>query len=234
MNFKIEPKIFEAFPELVLGVIVGSGLDNTGDNTEIPNLLREVEAKVQEEFKQGEVGQDPRIVAWRQAYRKFGCDPHDYRSSVEALTKRVVRGDQLRHINKLVDLYNLISLEYVVPVGGEDISKIKGDVVLDFAKGNEAFITLGENENDSPQPGEIVYKDNEGVLCRRWNWREGDRTKITESTKDVFMVIEGLPPIDRDLAQQATGSLAKLVEKYCGGKAISTVLDKKIQEFALT
>jgi len=100
-------------------------------------------------------------------------------------------------------------------------------VLLTIAKENEEpVVLLGEKEARPPYPKEVIYKDNKGTICRRWNWKEVDRTKLTEETKNCFIVIEGLPPVDKDKVEKAISELAELVKKYCGGEVITTILDK--------
>lgn len=230
MKFKIGPEIFALFPELTIGVLAVRGIDNRGEEAKIADLLRQTEKKTRSGFVEGRLGTDPRLIAWRQAYRQFGCDPHDYRPSVEALVRRVVKGDQIRHINKLVDLYNLVSLDYVVPVGGENLMQVTGDIFLTKAAGNEPFIPLGATEVEYPEKGEVIYKDTEGTLCRRFNWREGDRTKIEETTTNAILVIEGLPPITKEQIKKATEKLTDLIKRHCGGQVEIYLLDKENQE----
>lgn len=219
MELKIQKEIFEIFPDFIAGIISIKGCNNQGVSPEIVELLRTAEKSQIEKFVGLEsFSQHPQILAWRACYRKFGSDPHQYRCSVEAIIRRVLKGDQLPNINKLVDLYNYISLKYVLPAGGENIDKIAGDLFLGFADGDEQFIRLGGVENEPPQKGEVVYKDNEGVACRRWNWREADRTKLTEQTKNAIIVVEGLSPVSKAGVEVATQELVDLVKQYCGGE----------------
>jgi DNA/RNA-binding domain of Phe-tRNA-synthetase-like protein len=161
-------------------------------------------------------------------HRRFGAKPKDYPSSIENLIRRVVRGYQLPHINLLVDLYNMTSLRHLVPVGGEDLDKIEGDVELAFATKHEAPVRLlGETEERPPRPGEVIYKDNISVICRRWNWKEADRTKFTEHTTNGFLIVEGLPPVDRRLVEQVTNELSTLVETYCGGRVNKGIVTRE-------
>ncbi|MDO8524090.1 MAG: B3/4 domain-containing protein [bacterium] len=230
MGFKIQKEIFDTFPDFIAGVILLKNVDNRGEDPEVAQLLAEAEKEQTDKLSGMETfSQHPQLNAWRMAYRKFGSDPHQYRCSAEALVRRVLKGDQLRHINKLVDLYNHISLKYVLPVGGEDTDKIEGDLILDFSDGTEPFIRLGGTENEPPQKGEVVYKDNIGVVCRRWNWREGDRTKLTEETENAIIVIEALSPATYEDVETATKDLADLIEKYCGGGASFYILSKDRQ-----
>lgn len=234
MKLVITETIFGDFPELVLGVVVLHDIDNTQDHAEITALLRQAEAALP-----GKVGgmpliEHPHIATWREAYRKFGAKPKDYPSSVENLTRRVLNGAVLGHINNLVSLYNTISLRHIVPVGGEDLDKIVGDVLLARAGADEpAVVLLGEKEARAPRAGEILYKDEAGAICRRWNWKEADRTKLTPATRNAFLVIESLPPVPHATVETAIQELADLVRQYCGGSVSNAFLDKDQRELKL-
>jgi len=133
-----------------------------------------------------------------------------------------------------VSLYNTISLRHILPVGGEDLDKIVGDVLLTRAGNDEsAVFLLGEKEARAPRAGEIIYKDEVGAICRRWNWKEADRTKLTQDTKNAFLVIETLPPVTRDTVETAIRELADLVKQYCGGTVSTAFLDKDNREIKL-
>jgi DNA/RNA-binding domain of Phe-tRNA-synthetase-like protein len=176
----------------------------------------------------------PHIVPWREAYRAFGANPKDHPSSIENLLKRVQKAQPLPHINTLVDIYNTISLRELLPVGGEDLDAIVGDVWLTIAGEHETAIQLlGEKEVRAPRPREVIYKDNIGAICRRWNWKEAERTKLTGHTRHAFLVIEGLPPVSRTTIANATQALATLVQQYCSGTVTTTILDAATPSVAL-
>lgn len=227
MKLIIAGTIFENFPDVFLGIVILHDIDNSKDNPEITEMLRQVESSLASKFGNTPVIEHPHISNWREAYRKFGAKPKDYPSSIENLTRRVLNGTKLGHINNLVSLYNVISLKYILPVGGEDLDQVVGDVYLTKAGSDEpAIFLLGEKEARAPKAGEIIYKDNVGAICRRWNWKEADRTKLTQETKNAFLVIECLPPISRELVQTAIHELADLVKQYCGGNVSTAFLDK--------
>lgn len=230
MKFKINPKIFEDFDSPVIGVIIAKGTDNKNDNPQIQKLLRDAEVNLREKLNNIEISQHPHIVPWRETYRKFGSKPKDFRSSAEALTRVVLRGSEIKKISPLVDLYNLISIKYILPVGAEDLDKMQGDLELTFADGTEDYTPLGEEENDPPQKGEVIYRDDFGVICRRWNWREGDRTKIAKDTKNAIVVLESIASIP---IEDAVEELADLVKEYCGGEVITYYLNKDTQAIDL-
>jgi DNA/RNA-binding domain of Phe-tRNA-synthetase-like protein len=234
MELVITDTIFAEFPKLILGVVILHNIDNSQNRTEITEMLRQAEATLLGKFGSTPVIEHPYNATWREAYRKFGAKPKDYPSSVENLTRRVLNGATIGHINNVVSLYNTISLRYILPVGGEDLDKIVGDVLLTRAGNDEpAVFLLGEKEARAPHPGEILYKDEVGAICRRWNWKEADRTKLTQETKNAFLVIESLPPVPRDTVETASRELADLVEQYCGGKVSTAFLDKDVREIKL-
>lgn len=226
MEIKINEKILEKYPELRIGIILARNLDNRNYNEEIQEMIREIEKKTRGTIDPEKVTEIPAISKWRHVYKEFGAKPNDYRNSVEALIKRTLK-TELYRINLLVDIYNYISIKHIMTVGRENKDMIKGDLVLDFANGNEEFIPLGEQENKPPWEGEIVYKDNKGIICRCWNWREGDRTKLTEDTKNAIIVIENLLPERNEDLEDGLEELKKLVEKYCNADCEIKTLDKE-------
>ena len=122
------------------------------------------------------------------------------------------------YINTLVALMNGFSLKHLVPCGGDDLDSVQGDLVLRLATGEELFAPLGGTEISHPEPGEAIYVDEgQQILCRRWNWRQGDSTKITPSTRNVLINTDCLPPVDVEEARSLVVELAGLVERFCGG-----------------
>lgn len=226
MHLHISPSIFERFPNTVLGVVIAHGIDNTAEKPEVMQALRMAEAQTVQAFNGVTVSEHPHIAPWREAYRQFGSKPKDYPSSVENLVRRISKGYQLPHINLLVDIYNAVSLRHVLPVGGEDLDTLAGDVWLTLAGENEApIVLLGESEARAPYLGEVIYKDNVGAICRRWNWKEADRTKFTPATHNAFLVIEGLPPVPHSLIETAITELATSIREHCGGSVSTALLE---------
>jgi DNA/RNA-binding domain of Phe-tRNA-synthetase-like protein len=231
---RVTSDIFERFPDAVLGVVTAHGIDNTREDAAILRQLREEEARVRERFAGIPVTEHPHIAPWREAYRAFGAKPKDYPSSIENLVRRVLKGQAVPHISTLVDAYNTVSLRWVLPAGGEDLDAVRGDVLLTFAGAAEApVLLLGEPEPRAPHPGEVIYKDDDGAICRRWNWKEAERTKLTAGTRHAFLVLEGLPPVDRRLVETAAVDLADLVRTACGGQITTALLDRGRPEVEL-
>lgn len=227
MKFKIDGKVFEKFNGLNIGVVIARGIDNTNSCEEIATEIRNHEKEIREKYNIETLSQTPKIDVWRKAYSAFGAKPKENKSSVENLYRMVLQGKTLRHINNLVDIYNFISLKHTLPAGGEDIDKMEGDIFLTFAGKNEPpLLLLGDPDPRPPHEGEVIYKDDISAICRRWNWREADRTKLTVGTKNCILVVEGLPPVAKGEIENATKELNGLVQKHCGGNVSYTVLDK--------
>ena len=188
-------------------------------------LIRERENEIRANFNTETLSQNPKIDAWRKAYSSFGAKPKKNKCSVENLYRMILGGAELRHINKIVDIYNFISIKHMIPVGGEDTGKIEGNIMLKFARGNEPFVELNSEETKNPKEGEVVYVDDKEVLCRRWNWRECDKSKMTEETKNVALVVEWLLPIAKEEVEAIINELSELVQKICGGEIKTFVLD---------
>ena len=156
----------------------------------------------------------PHLLAWREAFRAFGAKR--YLSSAEALIRRA---DELPAINRLVDLYNAVSMAHAVPVGGEDLDCVAGPVRLLFASGDEEF-----DGGDPPKPGEVVWADAAGVTCRRWNWRQGVRTRLTESTRRAYFLFDALPVFGDEALGAAMDDLATRLREACPAADLSSFI----------
>ncbi|GGY12807.1 hypothetical protein GCM10010358_76380 [Streptomyces minutiscleroticus] len=167
--------------------------------------------------------EDPHMAAWREAYTAFGAKPSRTRNSAEALARRALTDAGLPRINLLVDLYNAISVARLVPVGGEDADLIQGEMRLVRARGDEDFITVagGEETVEHPEPGEVVWRDDAGVTCRRWNWRQGPRTRLTETSTSALFLLESLAPEPVADVAEGAAELAELLEKFSPGARVT-------------
>jgi DNA/RNA-binding domain of Phe-tRNA-synthetase-like protein len=224
-NFIIEDDFWSVFPNAKIGVVICHGIDNSiKDKEQYNEMLLKAEQEALKYLKDSEFSNNEVIKTWREAFQKFKTKK-GARSSIEALLKRVYNGSHIGTINPLVDIYNSISLRYALPCGGEDIDKFVGDIRLTKAIGDEEFIPLGTDENAPPYEGEIVYKDNNGAICRCWNWREAVRTMLTENTNNTFLCIE-LTDESRVIEfENALKDLAKAVQDNLGGTSRISILD---------
>jgi DNA/RNA-binding domain of Phe-tRNA-synthetase-like protein len=167
-------------------------------------------------------GNTGHVEAWREAYRGFGANPKRTRPSVDALLRR----PGLPGINRVVDAYNTISVRHSLPIGGEDLDAYQGPARLVRADGTEPFETVknGEPVIERPEPGEVVWRDDLGVTCRRWNWRQCTRTHITEQTKNALFILERLAPYPLDRLREAGEELAAALRTITPDVTIATRL----------
>ncbi|MDM0463245.1 B3/4 domain-containing protein [Clostridium perfringens] len=223
-KFIIEDDFWELFPNAKIGIITCNGIDNTIKNdNQYKDMISQGEKEALNHLPNEEFSSNEVIKVWRGAFKKFKTKK-GARSSIEALLKRVSTGKGLGTINPLVDIYNSISLKYAMPCGGEDMDKFIGDIRLTKATGDESFITLGSDKSEPPYEGEIVYKDDEGAICRCWNWRESVRTMLTEDTKNAFLCIELVDENREKEFENALKELSQLVEENLGGKSEISIL----------
>lgn len=220
---RVEPAVWDLAPGAAVGVVVARGVDNTRAAAACAAELAAAVDAVARAPWPDEVASHPAIAPWRAAYAAFGAKPSKFRSSIEALL-RSARSGRLASVNPLVDLYNAVSLAHALPVGGEDLAAIAGDLVLGRAAGNEPFVPLGGSDPAPPAPGEVIWRDDLGAVCRCWNWREAARTCLTADTRDAVLVVEGLPPDAADRVRTACADLAARVSNRLGATCTVSVL----------
>ncbi len=220
----VDEEIFARCPGYIRAVVVACGLDNTGTDQEIDVRLSEAVLQAQRIIATQGLTTHPHITAWRQAYKAFGMWDGSSYSSIEALARRARNGRTPPRINPLVDLMNMFSLLHFVPVGGDDIEQVEGNVVLRLATGNETFVPFNGKTPEHPPSGEVVYVDSAGqVLCRKWNWRQGKVTAITPQTRVALCNIDILPPLSHEDAKRLVDELAEWIDVFLGGQ-VSTAL----------
>ncbi|MEU1668351.1 phenylalanine--tRNA ligase beta subunit-related protein [Streptomyces sparsogenes] len=220
----IDPAVVALRPDYRALLITAEGLRPGPSDEFSEGMLAAAESTARELLGDGAVEQHPHIAAWREAFRAFGAKPQRTRPSAEALLRRVPAG--LPRVDRLTDIYNAISVAHVLPLGGEDLDHYAGPARLVRATGDETFETTagGEAVVEHPAPGEVVWRDDAGVTCRRWNWRQCTRTRLTHTTTRAMFVLDALGPLD-DAALTAAGeALATALTDGCPGVRIRSRL----------
>ena len=218
-SYSISADIFARYPGYVRGVVIAHGVGNGPSPAELVQMMRDAEESVRARVSPEQIAEEPRIKSWREAYRAFGAKPAEFRSSVEAMARRALRGDQLPSISALVDLGNVMSLRHLLPAGAHAIDLLKGDIELRFATGDEDFVAFGSEELEHPLPGEVIFVENstKTVLTRRWTWRQGNHTLTLPETTAIEFNVDGLPPVTREEVEAAAAEVAALIQRFCGG-----------------
>ncbi len=216
-KFIAEPSFWALFPESEIGILVMENINNSLHEDDpaidkIRKLLDTANHEAPKYLSDPVLSQNKVVAVWREAFMKFKTKK-SARSSIEALLRRIEKGNAVGSINPLVDLYNAISLTFGLPCGMEDLDSVKGNLRLTITAGGDDFQALGDTEPDTTLPGELCYLDDLGAVCRCWNWRDGQRTMLTENTKHAVAVIESVDPTRHSDLQDALNELATWVEE---------------------
>ncbi len=227
-SFVTEESFWNLFPEACIGIVVAHGMQPTDAVSPehaqaITRALAAANEAADRHLESNTISQNEVVAVWRDAYQQFKTKK-GARCSIENLLKRVLKGNPVGSITPSVDIYNTVSLKYALPVGGEDIDSFDGDIRLGITGGGDAFQPLGDEEDAPTLEGELCYRDNAGAICRCWNWRDGQRTALTDESAKAFLIIESVDPTRADDLRAATDELAALVQEHLG----ATIFAKQI------
>ena len=226
VEIRIQEDIFREHPSFRRGIVVAKNVNNSGPS-------RTLEAKLEEAVADApkhpiDIKSDPRTTVWNEAHRQFKSNPNKYPPAHCALLKRVQKpGIRIPFINKIVAIMNINSIRDVIPVGGDDIMRARGNLELRYADGNETFTPLGNPDvKEQPVPGEVIYVVTESneVMCRRWNWRNGHATRIAEDTRIIVMNIDGLGEDSEARSTATRDRVAQMLEVYCQAEVTTALL----------
>jgi DNA/RNA-binding domain of Phe-tRNA-synthetase-like protein len=206
----VDPLVHAKHPGYVALVLLASGVANGPSDAGSDAQLAAAEAHLRARGL-ARATEHPHIATWREAFSAFGAKPSRFPSSAEALVGRVLKGQPLPRVNALVDLYNAVSVRHVVPLGGEDADRLEGPLHLTVAAGGEPFDPRGDGTVEHVAAGEVVWRDDRGVTCRRWNWRQGRRTQLGEDTTRAFFVFDRLDGLTVDALHRAADELSDLL-----------------------
>jgi DNA/RNA-binding domain of Phe-tRNA-synthetase-like protein len=215
-EISVAPEIAARYPAYRASVIIAHGLHNGPSGPQTLDYLAEAAASAVKTLDGGKPGDHPQLAAWRRIYQSFGVKPSRFYCSAEALARRAQNG-QVPSINDLVDLYNAVSLRHLIPAGGENAGALDGTLTLRFATGDEPCdIPDRPDGPTAPAAGEPVWIDNTGVTCRRWNWRQGRRTALTDTTTDAFFLLDAADESSYAPLADATADLTALLTQRPG------------------
>jgi DNA/RNA-binding domain of Phe-tRNA-synthetase-like protein len=223
--FQYDQPIVNTFPFLAGGFIIGHGLKNGPTTPDILALYTSEQKKVIEQIGATPLSELPTLAGWRAAFRQFGVDPTGYRSAAEALLRRLTKKGDIPSINILVDLCNMVSIRYGLPVAAIDTRQVSLPITVRFARGDETFVNLNQVEADHPAPGEVIFTDEKDVvIARRWCWRQSEESAAREETTDLLVTIEAQNAGGADLVRSAVSDLQALLSTHLGGEYSSFFL----------
>ena len=210
--FSYHPRIIERYPTIRAGLVHAVGLSNGPGKDELVAGFRTQQGATRSEIGDGSLSTIPSIAAWRRAFSGFGVKPTRYRNAAEALLRRLTKHGAIPSINQLVDIANLVSIRYRLPVAALDRSRVHGATTVCFSDGTERFTDLGSSLVVAPEPGEVIFVDQAGVVsARRWCWRQSKESATSPETVEALFTVEGHHPgADSDVASAASDICALL------------------------
>ena len=225
-EIRIHTKIFEEYPTFQRGIVIARNMDNRGHSNELEDILNRAIAQASQQPI--DLKADPRTMVWSDAHRQFGSNPNKFPPAHCALLKRVQKpGAGIPFINKVVAVMNINSIRDATPVGGDDVIRANGSLELRYADGSETFTPLGSPDaSEHPIPGEVIYlvPESNEVMCRRWNWRNGHKTRIAEDTRVIVMNIDGLGEDSEARSIDTRDRVAQMLEAHCQAEVTTTLL----------
>ena len=224
--FQYHPDILARYPQVVGGAILAQNVTNGPTPAPLLALYQAEQQRVLQQIGNTPLSQIESLAAWRRAFRGFGVDPTQYRSASEALLRRLTKKGDIPSINLLVDLGNLVSIRYGLPVAVFERRTLQGTVTVHFADGSERYSELGASEEDHPEPGEVVFSDESKlVIARRWCWRQSEPSAAVAQTQGCIITVEAQHATGRQDIEAALRDLLALLKEYAGGTVTSAILD---------
>jgi DNA/RNA-binding domain of Phe-tRNA-synthetase-like protein len=218
---RVDAAVFALRPDYRAMLLAVDGIVPGPSDQASDVLLQAAQAAAAEALRDRPVDQLPQVAAWREAYRAFGAKPQRTRNSLEALLRRAASG--LPRVNRLTDLYNAVSVLHQLPIGGEDLIRYAGAPRLVRATGEEPFDTAADGiaVTEHPDPGEVVWCDDAGVTCRRWNWRQARRTQLRDDTTTALFILDALNPLTDEALHAAADDLAAHLARFGPGVRVA-------------
>lgn len=218
-SFRYDEHICTHFPELRASVILGTGLNNCLTTGVLYEQYRAQQEHTSAQIRDRLLSELPQLAAWRAAFRRFNVNPTRYRSAPEALLRRLTKKGEIPGINAIVDINNLISIRYAIPVAAFDIRSVNGELLVRSAHGEEQFTPLGSTSVETPDRGEVIFVDrNDLVFARRWCWRQSDHSAARIDTNQVIITIEAMHPGAEEDVQLAARDLIEMLRVFLGGE----------------
>lgn len=217
--FQYDASILERFPDLAGGAMLAVGLKNGPTPDGLRKAYLDEQGQVLKRIGNTPLSEIETLAGWRAAFRQFGVDPTQYRSAAEALLRRLTKKGDIPSINSIVDVCNLVSIRYGLPVAAFDRRHLLGMITVHFASGSERFTPLGETVVEHPDPGEVIFSDETGlVVARRWCWRQSDESAARDETEQVLFTLEAQHKGGMAMVEQGLHDLHDLLSAHVGGE----------------
>jgi DNA/RNA-binding domain of Phe-tRNA-synthetase-like protein len=225
--FQYDESLLAAFPKTVGGVIRARGMVNRLSSDSLKEAFFAEQKRMIAVIGETALSDLSSLAAWRRIFSAFGVSPTQYRSAPEALLRRLTKQGDIPSINALVDIGNLVSIRYALPVAVMDSRNIKGRITVRFADGTEHYMELDSDETKHPDKGEVIFADEDNlVFARRWCWRQSFQSAARLDTTEAIITVEAQHDGAYTDVEKATSDLVELFQTYVGGEYKWQVLTK--------
>ena len=225
--FQYHPDIITKFPQVVGGILLATNITNAPSPDTLQATFFAEQEAVKTRIGDTPLSELPSLAAWRSAFSTFGVSPTKYRSAAEALLRRLTKKDDIPSINMLVDIGNIISIRYGIPVAVVDTRYLTGKITVHFAKGDERYTELGSDEIVHPEVGEVIFSDDTGlVFARRWCWKQSLQSAAQPDTTHALIITEAQHMTSPDEMQPVITEMQELLQHYARGTYQSAILSK--------
>lgn len=218
-DFQYHPEIITRFPNIRGGAIIAEELSNLPTPPDLLEIFINEQKQVRQKIGDQPLSEIASLAAWRAAFRQFGVDPTKYRSAAESLLRRLTKKGDIPSIHALVDLCNLVSIRYALPVAAFDTRSLDGPITVCFASGNETFTAHDSPAPEHPEPGEVIFSDDSGlIVARRWCWKQSLESTADLQTRQAIITVEAQHPGSETDVRAALTDLQDLLKTYVGSK----------------
>jgi DNA/RNA-binding domain of Phe-tRNA-synthetase-like protein len=166
------------------------------------------------------IAADPVLAGFRALHQAFEVPTRKLFSAPETLIRYVEKRGDIPRIGPLVDLYNAVSLKTGLALGAHDIDRIDGNISLRLTTGSERFHPVGAMDPEPIRPGEYAYVDDGNEVICRLEVRQVEKTKVTSSTTDVFLIVQGNPATSARQIETGHDFLITVLRRFLGGNAV--------------
>ena len=226
--FRYDPAILDRYPDIVGGVILARNITNGPTPPALQAAYAAEQAATIARIGATPLSQLPSLSAWRAAFRAFGLDPTQYRCAAEALLRRLTKSGSIPNLNALVDLGNLVSIRYALPVAVFDLRATTGPITVRFADGSENFTRLGQDEAEHPAPGEVIFCDDSNLVsARSWCWSQSAQSAARADSTTVLITVEAQHPNARPDIAAALRDLQSLLPLTTGSEIHTAILNRE-------
>jgi DNA/RNA-binding domain of Phe-tRNA-synthetase-like protein len=209
------------FPNLKVLAFSAKDVKVTKRKDELEEFKKLVFDEVRKRYSLETVKDVPVFRTFRDFFWKIGIDPTKNRPAAEALVRRILAGKPIPSINSVADACNLASIKSEVPLATFDEDKIKDKLTMRFALKEESFLGIGMDKPMSLNGGEVVISDSERIVAL-YPHRDADHSKLTEKTRNVTILVCGVPGISLETLNQSKKIAIEYINKFCNGRTETT------------